>query len=336
LSKVQAMRRTLVAALGLLALLAPTAHAAPPEMTPYVAGPDREPASKPSAVLVVHDKAAFSWGLKPPTIVRTVTRRLPAPPKEWDRVILEFTDVPTDDEPWDRVFSVAVGSVELIRGTTPRTAMTVRKDVTEYLPLLGRGGLAKFTTQVGTYVGGHAVTVRLEFYKGESRVVAPAGSVVGAFSTFGIEPEHKDVSRHRAAAKVRFPSVAPKTGVVELTTTGHLQGGEFWYLPDRGSTTPPVIRLFVDNVEIATAHAAPYVYALAGFERQNGTAHPLMWWTAQKALDSAGVHTGTGEIPPYRATLGAGALALLKGTHRVEVSVEGKGLWITSVSFLLG
>jgi hypothetical protein len=331
------MRRTLVAAAALLAVFAPAAHAALPEMTPYVQGPDVEPASPADASVTVLDKAAFSFGLKPPTLTRSVTRRLPAPPKaaQWDRVILELTDVPSKDEPWDRVFSVVVGSVELLRGTTPRAAMTVRKDVTEYLPLLGRGGLARFTTSVGTYVGSHQVSVRLDFYAGEQRITAPAAQVVGAFATAGIEPEHADARRHVAAAKTRFPATAPASAAVELTTSGHLQGGEFWYLPDRGSTTPPVLHLFVDGTEIATAHAAPYVYALVGFEGQNGTAHPLMWWTGQKALDTAGVHTGVGEIPPYRAELPPASLALLTGTRRVEVGVDGKGLWITSVTFLL-
>ena len=322
---------------ALLAVLAPHAHAAPPVMTPYVQGPDVEPATPADATVTVLDQAAFSFGLKPPTLTRSVTRRLPAPAKgtEWDRVILELTDVPTADEPWDRVFSVAVGSVELLRGTTPRAAMTVRKDVTEYLPLLGRGGSARFTTHVGTYVGGHEVSVRLEFYAGEQRVTQPAARVVGAFAIAGIEPEHEDVRRHTAVGKTRFPATAPKSAVVELTTSGHLQGGEFWYLPDRGSTTPPVLHLLVDGTEVATAYVAPYVYALAGVEGQNGTVHPLVWWTAHKELDTLGVHTGVGEIPPYRAELPASSLALLTGTRRVEVTVEGKGLWITSVTFLL-
>lgn len=330
------MRRAFLLAVALLAGAVPSAHAAPAEMTPYVQGPDVEPASSPAATVSVLDRAMFSFGLKPPTLTRSVTKRLPAPKKgtAWDRVILEFTDVPTGDEPWDRVFSVAVGSVELIRGTTPRAAMTVRKDVTEYLPLLGNGGLARFTTHVGTYVGGHKVSVRLEFYAGERRITQPAKGVVGAFATAGIEPDHTDARRHAAAAKVRFPATAPSSATVELTTSGHLQGGEFWYLPDRGSTTPPVLHLFVDGTEVATAHAAPYVYALAGVEGQNETAHPLVWWTAQQQLDVLGLHTGVGEIPPYRAEVPAASLALLKGTRRVEVKVDGKGLWITSVSFL--
>lgn len=330
------MRRTLLAAVAAVAVLSPAAHAAPPEMTPYVQGPDVEPSSAPDATVTVLDQAVFSFGRTPPALVRSVVRRLPAPAKgrQWDRVILELTDVPSADEPWDRVFSVVAGSVELLRGTTPRAAMTVRKDVTEYLPLLGRGGLARFTTSVGTYVGSHQVSVRLEFYAGERRVTAPAAGVVGAFANAGIEPEHADARRHGAVAKVRFPATAPAGATAELTTSGHLQGGEFWYLPDRGSTTPPVLHLLVDGTEIATAHAAPYVYALVGFEGQNGTAHPAMWWTGQQALDTAGVHTGVGEIPPYRADLPAASVALLKGSRKVEVRVDGKGLWITSVTFL--
>jgi hypothetical protein len=328
------MRRLLllVLAVGLLTPL--TAQAAPPEMTPYVEGPDRAPASAPDAKVTVLDKALFSFGLKPPTLDRTVTARLPrAKDGGWDRVILTFTDTPTDDEPWDRVFSVAVGKVELLRGTTPRADMTITKDVTEYAAVLT--GTQKFTTSVGTYVGGHRVSVSLAFYDGEQQIHAPRAGVVGAFAGTGIEPEHKDVARRTARATVRFPARAPTGATIELTTSGHLQGGEFWYLPDRGSTTPPVFHLKLDGVEVATAHALPYTYALAGFQGANATEHPLMWWTAQKELDALGVHTGTGEIPPYRATLPADVVGRLTGSHTVEVAVDGKGLWISSVSVLL-
>ena len=331
------LRPFVVAALA-LGLAAPlTATAAPVEMTPHVAGPDREPSSAPDAVVTVLDEARFSFGLKPPTLTRTVAKALPkAPDGAWDRVVLEFTDAPTSDEPWDRVFSVAVGQVELVRGTTPRTTMTIRKDVTEYAALLGQGGRQSFTTHVGTYVGGHDVTVRLEYYDDEPQVVAPAAAVVGAFSAIGIEPEHDDPARRYARGTVRFPTKAPASAVLEMTTSGHLQGGEFWYLPDRGSTTPPVFHVKVDGTEVATAHGLPYVYALAGFEGSNDSTHPLVWWTAQQELDRLGVHTGTGEIPPYRVEVPADVLPLLTGKRTVEVTVDGVGLWITGVSVLLG
>ena len=49
----------------------------------------------------------------------------------------------------------------------------------------------------------------------------------------------------------------------------------------------------------------------------NPRVHNLTWWSAQQAADIAGVHTRTGEIPPYRAQL------------------DGAQNWPVSVSFLL-
>jgi hypothetical protein len=331
------LRLAAVAALAGLTLSVAPAQAAPPEMTPYVEGPDREPAGKPAATVVAMRGTPFYFRDKDVRLTRTKRVRLPRPKdgKAWDRILLTFTDRPSDDEPWDRVFSVAVDGVELIRGTTPRADMTLRKDVTEYAPVLAAGRTVDVTVHVGTYVGSHAVDVAFDFYRGETQVHAPAKSVVPAFTTFGIEPEHEDATRHAATGRVRFGKKPPAKAVVELTTTGHLQGGEFWYLPDRGSTTPPVFRLLLDGKEVATARGLPYVYALAGFEGSNDSTHPLVWWTAQREADWAGVHSGTGEIAPYRAELPPETLKLLTGSHNVELRVEGKGLWISSVSFLL-
>lgn len=331
------LRSALVtAALGLAVVVAP-AQAAPPEMTPYVEGPDREPAGKAGAHVAAMRDAQFYFRGKDVRLTRTARVRVPRAKdgKAWDRVFLTFTDRPSDDEPWDRVFSVAVGGVELLRGTTPRADMTVRKDVTEYASVLPPGRVVDVTVHVGTYVGSHGVDVSFDFYRGEQQVHAPAKAVLPAFTTFGVEPEHEDVSRHAAHGRVRFGKKPPARAILELTTSGHLQGGEFWYLPDRGSTTPPVFHLLLDGKEVATAHGLPYVYALAGFEGSNDSLHPLVWWTAQREADRAGVHSGTGEIAPYRAELPAELLPLLTGSRRVELRVEGKGLWISSVSFLL-
>lgn len=329
------MRRLLLASLALGLALPLTARAAPPEMTPTVEGPDVPTSTAAKATVTVFDKAVFSFGLKPPVLDRTVKALLPkAPAGGWDRVLMEVTDTPDDQEPWDRVLSVSVGKVELLRATTPRSTFTMTKDVTEYASLLS--GRQPFSASIGTYTGSHQLTVKLAFYDGEQPVHAPFARVVGGFSYVGIEPEHKEVARRTAQAKVAFGKTAPASAVLEMTTSGHLQGGEFWYLPDRGSTTPPVFHVKVDGTEVATAHGLPYTYALVGFEGMNETAHPLMWWTAQQALDKAGVHNGTGEIPSYRASLPADVAATLKGSKTVEVVVEGKGLWITSVSLLLG
>jgi hypothetical protein len=328
------VRRVLLLASSLLLVLAVTAQAAPVELTPRVEGPDQEPSTQAAAVVSIHERSMFSFSIKPAALKRTVTRQLPkAPPGGWDRVMLQFLDEPTEDEPWDRVFSVAVGNVELLRGTTPRTAMKVRKDVTEYLSLLGPGRRT-FTTEVATYTGGHQVSVRLEFYKGESTRFARHRAVVGGLRAVGIEPDHADATRRTAKGRVTVPR-GITSAELEVTTSGHLQGGEFWYLPPDGSVTPPVLHVLLDGQEVATAHAMPYVYALAGLEGGNKTVHPVLWWTAQQYLDKAGVHTGVGEIPPYRVSLPADVVSRLRGTHRVQVSVEGRGLWITSLSLLL-
>jgi len=324
------VRRLLLLAAGLLLLAPVAAHAAPPELLPYVEGPDQEAASQPDAVVSVHERSMFSFSIKPAALKRTVTRQLPkAPAGGWDRVILHYLDEPTADEPWDRFFSVAVGDVELLRGTTPRADMKLRKDVTEYLSVLGQGA-RRFTTEVATYTGGHVVSVRLEFYAGETRTHQPHKAVVGAFRAVGIEPNHAQASRRTAVGRLSVRR-GFTSATLELTTTGHLQAGEFWYLEG----PPPVLHVRLDGEEIATGHALPYVYALLGFEGQNDTAHPLMWWTAQQHLDRAGVHTGVGEIPPYRVDLPAETVAKLAGKHTLQVSVDGKGLWVTSVSLLL-
>ena len=334
----RSLRLTLVAVLSGATLLVPSAHAAPPEMTPYVEGPDRAPTTKPVATVHAMRNTQFYFRDKDAQLTRTVKVRMPKAKNKqaWDRILMTFTDRPSDDEPWDRVFSVAANGVELIRGTTPRADMTVVKDVTEYATVLRQGAVVAITVHVGTYVGSHGVDVRFDFHQGEEQVIAPASAVLPAFTTAYVEPDHEEVQRHTAKGRVRFPTRAPEKAIVELTTSGHLQGGEFWYLPDRGSTTPPVFRLLVDGTEIATAHGLPYVYALAGFTGSNKSTHPLVWWTAQQQADKAGVHSGTGEIPPYRAELTGDALALLRGARTVELTVEGKGLWISSVSFLLG
>jgi hypothetical protein len=328
------VRRLLLLASSLLLALTVTANAAPAELRPRVEGPDQEPTTQAAAVVSILERSMFSFSFQPPALKRIVTRQLPkAPPGGWDRVMLQYVDEPTEDEPWDRVFSVAVGSVELLRGTTPRTAMKLRKDVTEYVSLLGPGSRT-FTTEVATYTGGHKVSVRLEFYKGESTRFARHTSVVGAFRAVGIEPDHADAARRTANGRVTVPR-GITSAELEVTTSGHLQGGEFWYLPPDGSVTPPVLHVRVDGREVATARAMPYVYALAGLDGANKTVHPVLWWTAQQYLDKAGVHTGVGEIPPYRVSLPADVVAQLRGTHRVQVSVEGRGLWITSLSLLL-
>lgn len=324
------MRRSVAALAALACLAVRPAYAAPATMVPHEAGPDVPATTTPVATVTVFNATPFYFSGKGAALERTVQVKMPK--VTWRRAILEFTDAPSDDDPWDRVFALSAAGVELLRGTTPRATMTLHKDVTEYAALLKPGAKVAFTASVGTYVGTQRVTARIAFYNEMPQAPAYA-RVVPAFKTVGIEPTHKDKSRRTATGVARFSRTAPKAAEVELTTTGHTEDGEFWYLS--GDTSPPVLHVRLDGVEIATAYAMPYVYALLGFEGGNGDLHPLMWWTAQQQLDAAGVHTGVGEIPPYRATLPADVVAKLTGNRKVEVSVDGKGLWITSVAFLL-
>jgi hypothetical protein len=200
---------------------------------------------------------------------------------------------------------------------------------------------------MGTYVGSLLGTVRLEFYATEQTerlVRAPAAAVVG-----GPRWHYIGGDGARATSTSTFPAEAPATATIELTLSGHGQGGEFWYLEN---PVPRAFHVLVDGTEVAVARALPYVYALAG--TGNGCAngecgcgaygttstgqrlHAAAWWTGQQALDVAGVHTGDGEIPPYRVDLDAASLATLTGARTVEVVQEGgSGNWLTSLTFLL-
>lgn len=268
-----------------------------------------------------------------------------AVPSAYQRVVVEFSYESRTD-PWDRLFGVTVGGAEVLRGTTPRTDFTVTKDITEFAAAMPAGGVADIGLAVGSYVGEVSASVRLHFYSAEptaALVRPPAGHVIAPFALASLNGDG-----HRLAAEgVAFPAVAPAAASVEVTLSGH-GSEEFWF----GDTSPETrsFDVLVDGVVVTTATAMPYTYALLGFGNANantacvgpGTSptgdavHPLMWWTAQRALDAAGVHAGVGEIPPYRATLDSAALALLAGDRTVEVVQRGGGArWITSLTFLL-
>jgi hypothetical protein len=248
------------------------------------------------------------------------------------------------------VFGVAIDGVEVLRGTTPRTAFTVRKDITEFASLLPPGGTAEISLMSGSFVGRLLETVRIGLYTHEPTAVVarnPASEVVPSFLWQTLSGAGATID-----ATATFGS-RPRSASVELTLTGHGQSGEFWYLDN---PIPRAFHIFVGHREIAVARSMPYVYALFGFGNANantacdgpGTSalgeatDPVLWWTAQRALDLAGIHTGVGEIPPYRARVRRSDLHLLAGLRQVQVVQQGGGSpgqhpqnWITSLSFLI-
>lgn len=334
------MRIKLLAMLAVAATLAPLSSRAVVG-EPYVEGPDVPTVTGPAKVVEVIKDGR--WSCSESLVTRTMTVPM-ASDGEWDRIIIEVDALP-DGDPWDRLLTVAVNGAEVLRGTTPRTAMTLRKDITGYRALLPQGTEIPVSMSIGSYVGAINGKVRIEFYDDEptaALVDAPAAHVVAPFYLRRLTGNAKTIS-----TTATFPTVPPARARIDFTTSGH-GNEEFWY---QNGAAPRAFHILVDEVEVGTVFAMPYVYALAGFGNGNantacvgpGTSpdgdllHPIMWWTAQRVLDLLGVHTGDGEIPQYRIeVVDPALLARLSGQRTVTIRQERGGqVWITSLSFLL-
>jgi len=293
-------------------------------------GPDVPTVMVPVVVTAFQDEHwAFTEG------GRTHLIQVPASPTgAWDRIILSYREYPSTNpdtqDPWDRLCSAAIAGVEVLRCTTPRTDFTLRKDVTEFATLMPPGATVGVTANTGTYAGdGQWVTLKLEFYANEPTKYAvsqPASHVVPAWYYRGICAGGNPVT-----TTVTFPAQAPDAATIEVTLSGH-GTDEFWWQ----SLEQPVYHVLVDGQEVGQVFVAPYVYAFIGFYGGDYSWHPLMWWTVQQVADLAGVHTGVGEIPPYRITMSPLDLGLLTGTRSVTlVGENGSCYWPSSVTFLL-
>lgn len=328
---IRTFRTTALAFALVLALMVP-AGAVPMPGVPQNGDPDLPAASAPVAVVTVLENEIWSYtaGFRG----RDITV-----PTGWDRVVLEFTQVPLGD-PWDRTFAASIAGVEVLRGTTPRTPMTVEKDVTRYASFLPEGGLSRVEGYTDTYVAAMSVTLRLRFYAdATAALVAPPVDAVAKVERFAGLCTGGSFTR-----SVAFGDEAPSAATIELFLSGH-GPEEFWFLNTGG---PRTVRVHVGDVEVGRALLLPYTYAFLGFAGPGGTMgpqqqqlHTIMWWTAQRGLDKAGVHVNAGEIPPYRVSVHPDDLALLTGTRDVRVSIGpatgsgGSCVWTTSAAFLL-
>lgn len=318
---------------------------------PRLEGPDIEPVTEPVAVVEAITDAR--WSCSGAMATRTITVPT-APDGTWDRIILEVDALP-DGDPWDRLLTAAIGGAEVLRATTPRTDMTLRKDVTGYSALLPQGQQVTVSLSIGSFVGAIDGRARLEFYDNEPTAAAvdrPATTVVPShfFVGTGGHGQFRD-------SQVTFPATTPQSATIDFHTTGH-GDEEFWYrngaiinVPQQRVASLRTFHLEVDGVEVGAVRAMPYVYALLGFGNDNAntacvgpgtsntgdTLHPAMWWTAQQAADRAGIHGGVGEVPQYRITITDPAhLALLTGARTVRIMQENGGsVWYSSLSFLL-
>lgn len=313
------------AALLLALLLVPFAGASP-LLVPQQGDPDVPATGAPVASVVAFQDERFQMteGHR--------ERAVAMPAVAYDRVVLTFS-TRQDGDPWDRLFGVSIGGVEVLRGTTPRTAMTLSKDVTEHLALLPQGGEARVAVHLASWVGkGILATARLDFYDDEPTAMgAPHAASLPvarwAYLSGGA----------RAGADVTFGETAPERATLHFTTSGHGQAGEFWYLE-----APPAVarfRILVDGEEVAQATAMPYVYALVGLGGSsvvNDALHMAIWWSAFRAADAAGAHVGVGEVTSYRVEVDPAQLHLFAGERRVEVVQDsGAGTWVTSLAVLV-
>lgn len=352
------LRARLALTLLPLGLLAPGSASAATG-TPYVQGPDIEPISMPIRVIDVITDAR--WECSEAPAVRPFTVPVAPSGNGWDRIIVQVESIQTGD-PWDRLLIASIDGAEVLRATTPRTRMTLRKDVTQYAARMPEGQTVTASLSIGSYVGSIEGRLRLEFYDDEptaALVPGAAARVLAPMQARGIR--HTLQQAPSTSALVDF-GAAPQRAIVDLTTSGH-GAEEFWFqegpavsAAERKVTKTRVFHLSVDGTEIGTFTAMPYVYALLGSGNANANTacvgpgnsttgdawHPLVWWTAQRELDRGGIHLNSGEIPQYRLEITDPAvLALLAGERNVTVSVENMprgpqtGVWVTSLSFLL-
>lgn len=336
--------RYLCAVLATVLAVAPVAYAAPAAL-PAQPDPDVPAITAPVAAVTVFDHEY--WSLEEGAHATTFV----VPDVAYDRVVMTFSGAPDTNhcppdsetcvetvDPWDRLFGVSLAGVEVMRGTTPRAAFTVRRDLTRYASLLRAGDSIEVAILLGTWVGAQNASLSLDFYANEPTVAlveAARDAVVPSLLWRGLHGSGDSIS-----GAATFPDGAPAAATIEILLSGHGQDGEFWMI---NNTDTRVFHVAVDGREVATVTAMPYVYALAGLSgsRATGTINPLVWWTAPQALDIAGAHVGIGEIPAYRASLEPADVALLTGARTVTVAQEGgdpvggsDANWVTSVHFV--
>jgi hypothetical protein len=287
-------------------------------------GPDVPPASAPVATVVAIEDEVWhgTEGF------RTHTMTVPAVP--WSRVIMTYRQNPIGD-PWDRLFQVTIAGVEVLRGTTPRSDFTIQKDMTRYATLLPPGARVDVAAATGEYdeapyVGYQHVWVTLDFYAEDAST--PLVEPRWPFET-SVYTSRGMCANTLIDVPVTFPAAPWSKGKLEFFATNH--GSEEAQFSSRH------FDVLVDGQLLTTVYTFPYRYAFIGFYGGDTTEHPVMWWSVHHALDIAGVHTGPGEIPPYRLDLNADQLAKLHGAKTVEVRAGNvyNCIWITSLNFLL-
>ncbi|MHB8511763.1 MAG: peptide-N4-asparagine amidase [Actinomycetota bacterium] len=222
------------------------------------------------------------------------------PQGSWSSVTVNFSDVPVCD-PWDRLFTVDVDGVEILRGTTPRTAFSVHADVTQFSQLLA--GTHTYTAHLENYweqqysdcgnsASGqwHQVTVSFDFTNGAAPAGLPSAFPVGW---------HRDILQNPGGDP---GCAATNPDGIDSTKTIQIPSGTFthaafygfvtshnceeqWFLnptpngptatsgPVPNTCSPDMLvacaqrhtHLLIDGTEVGSWNPFPYSYAFVGF-----------------------------------------------------------------------
>ncbi|MFB7540316.1 peptide-N4-asparagine amidase [Streptomyces zaomyceticus] len=254
-----------------------------------------------------------------------------SPPKEcgtrWNKVVLRL-EGSVKGRQYDRLGSLTVGGVEILRTSTPQPSpdgisWSVEKDVTRYRDTLSRPQPVEML--IGnvvneTYTGVLDVRVTLTFHTAQGRVKPAAGTPDRVIPLTGTT-----LTTPRNTERV----------LAEVYATG--SGGgceEYWYLtvPDAapyscraGDGPHREVRVSVDGRLAGIAAPFPTVWT-------GGWSNPFLWYVTPgpRAFD---VQPIVYDLTPFAALLNDGR------AHRVEVTVAGvpagQAGWSTPTNVLL-
>jgi hypothetical protein len=325
--------------LGLVGLLATTAHAAAPGVPVSVGSPDVAvadpgvpmPPGKACVVELFNDVSFDDFGSRPYGYT---------PPNgcgtHWKKVVLQADFSVTAGRQYDRTATLWLGGVNLYYGTTQEPSATVsphwrvERDLTDYSALLRRPGQGQAI--IGnlvndTYTGVIHGSARLLFYPGGEAADAP-----DAVYPLGADPVGNATVLNTGTDRLAKTFTLPRNVVrAYLDVFTQSQGGdEFWYtcVPDEyaaqtfecGGGNFREAEVSIDGQPAGVAPVMPWIYT--------GGIDPYLWRPTPSVQ--------TLNFTPYRVDLTPFAGLLSDGApHEVALNVAGAHGYFAATAALL-